>query len=46
MQQAYVALSDEDRHAVRAEVTARLTQFESDGRLPITVEMLIARGRV
>jgi hypothetical protein len=27
-------------------VTARLTQFESDGRLPITVEMLIARGRV
>ena len=46
MPQAYVALSDEDRRAVRAEVTARLTQFESDGRLSITVEMLIARGRV
>ena len=46
MPQAYVALSDEDRRAVRAEVTARLAQFESDGRLSITVEMLIARGRV
>ena len=43
--QAYVALSDTDRRAVRAEVTARLTQFESNGRLVISVETLIARGR-
>ncbi len=45
MPQAYVALSETDRRAVRAEVTARLAQFESNGRLAISVEMLIARGR-
>ena len=45
MPQAYVALSETDRLAVRAEVTARLAQFESNGRLAISVEMLIARGR-
>jgi len=45
MPQAYVALSETDRRAVRAEVSARLAQFESNGRLVISVEMLIARGR-
>jgi hypothetical protein len=30
---------------VRAEVSARLAQFESNGRLVLSVEMLIARGR-
>ena len=43
--QAYAALSDTDRRAVRAEVTARLAQFESNGRLVISVETLIARRR-
>jgi len=46
MPQAYVALSEADRHAVRTEVTARLAQFESNGRLSISAEMLVARGRV
>jgi hypothetical protein len=30
---------------VRAEVTAQLSQFESNGRLVFSVETLIARGR-
>jgi hypothetical protein len=44
MPQAYVALSETDRRAVRAEVSARLAQFESNGRLVISVEMLIRAG--
>ncbi len=43
--QAYLALSEADRRVVRAEVTARLSQFESNGRLVMSVEMLIGRGR-
>jgi len=42
--QAYLALSEADRRVVRAEVTARLSQFESNGRLIMSVEMLIGRG--
>ena len=43
--QADLALSEADRRLVRAEVTARLSQFESNGRLVMSVEMLIGRGR-
>jgi len=45
MPQAYVALSETDRRAMRAEGSARLAQYESNGRLVLSVEMLIARGR-
>jgi hypothetical protein len=38
-------LSDVDRRAVREEVRARLSQFESDGKLLMSVEMLIGKGR-
>ena len=43
--QAYLALREADRRSVRDEVTARLSQFESNGRLSMSVEMLIGRGR-
>lgn len=43
--QAYLALSDADRCSVREEVKARLSQFESNGRLIMNLEMLIGRGR-
>jgi SAM-dependent methyltransferase len=43
--QAYLALSEEDRRPVREEVRKRLSQFESNGRLRISVEMLIGSGR-
>jgi ubiquinone/menaquinone biosynthesis C-methylase UbiE len=43
--QAYLALPEASRHAVREEVQARLSGFESDGRLVMSVEMLIAAGR-
>jgi SAM-dependent methyltransferase len=43
--QAYLALSEVDRRSVREEVTARLAQFESNGRLIMSVETLIGRGR-
>jgi hypothetical protein len=33
------------RRAVREEVHARLSEFEADGRLVMSVEMLIAAGR-
>lgn len=42
--QAYLALPSADRHAVRDEVRARLSQYEVDGRLVMRVEMLIASG--
>jgi ubiquinone/menaquinone biosynthesis C-methylase UbiE len=45
MPQAYVALPEQDRRAVREEVTARLARFASNGRLKMSVEMLIGRGR-
>jgi ubiquinone/menaquinone biosynthesis C-methylase UbiE len=43
--QVYLSLSEGDRRFVRAEVTARLSQFESNGRLVMSVEMVIGRGR-
>jgi ubiquinone/menaquinone biosynthesis C-methylase UbiE len=43
--QVYLALSEAHRRAVRAEVRARLSQFESNGQLSMSVEMLIGRAR-
>jgi SAM-dependent methyltransferase len=43
--QAYRALPDASRQAVREEVQARLAAFESGGRLAMSVEMLIGAGR-
>ena len=45
MPQAYLALSESNRRAVREEVRARLMDFESDGRLTMSIEMLIGAGR-
>jgi len=45
MPQAYLALPESSRQAVREEVHARLSQFESNGRLVMSVEMLIGAGR-
>jgi SAM-dependent methyltransferase len=42
--QAYRALPEPSRRAVREEVQARLAEFESRGRIVMTVEMLIAAG--
>jgi SAM-dependent methyltransferase len=43
--QSYLTLSDVDRRLVHQEVKARLSRFESDGKLRMSVEMLIGRGR-
>lgn len=43
--QVYLALPEADRQAVREEVKSRLSQFESNGRLIMSVEMLIGVGR-
>jgi hypothetical protein len=43
--QIYRSLPDSFRRAVREEVCTRLAEFESDGRLAMTIEMLIAAGR-
>jgi hypothetical protein len=43
--QAYLALPEVDRRSVREEVRERLSQFESDGQLLMSVEMLIGSGR-
>jgi ubiquinone/menaquinone biosynthesis C-methylase UbiE len=43
--QAYRALPDASRQAVREEVQARLAACESGGRLVISAEMLIGAGR-
>jgi hypothetical protein len=45
MPQAYRALPDASRRAVREEVQARLSGFETGGRIVMEVEMLIGRGR-
>jgi ubiquinone/menaquinone biosynthesis C-methylase UbiE len=42
--QAYRALPEGARCAVREEVQARLSEFESHGRLVMSIEMLIAAG--
>jgi ubiquinone/menaquinone biosynthesis C-methylase UbiE len=44
MPQAYLALPESSRRAVREEVQARLAAFESGGRIVMKVEMLIGRG--
>jgi SAM-dependent methyltransferase len=41
----YLALLEGERQAVREEVRAGLAQFESNGRLELSVEMLIGCGR-
>lgn len=43
--QAYLGLSKADRRLVRDEVQARLSHFESAGRLALSVQMLIGSGR-
>jgi SAM-dependent methyltransferase len=43
--QAYLTLSEAERRSVREEVKARLSQFESNGRLTLSIEMLIGSGR-
>ena len=43
--QSYLMLSDVDRRFVREEVRARLSRFGSGGKLLMSVEMLIGRGR-
>jgi hypothetical protein len=43
--QSYLTLSKADRRSVREEVRARFSQFESNGKLLMSVEMLIGRGR-
>jgi len=43
--QAYRALPEAIRHAVRHEVKTLLARFDTDGRLAMSVEMLIAAGR-
>jgi ubiquinone/menaquinone biosynthesis C-methylase UbiE len=45
MPQAYLALSETLRRSVRTEVRARLSKFASDGKLLMSVEMLIGSGR-
>lgn len=43
--QLYLSLSEADRCVVRKEVRTRLSRFESNGGLRMSVEMLIASGR-
>jgi SAM-dependent methyltransferase len=44
--QTYLRLSPVDRRAVREEVQSRLSPFASNGKLSMSVEMLIGSGRV
>jgi SAM-dependent methyltransferase len=41
----YLALSEPDRQTVREQVKAQLARFEVDGKLSMSIEMLIGRGR-
>jgi ubiquinone/menaquinone biosynthesis C-methylase UbiE/uncharacterized protein YbaR (Trm112 family) len=43
--QAYLMLTEADRHAVREEVTTRLTPFMVGGTLHLSVEMVIGCGQ-
>jgi hypothetical protein len=43
--QSYLTLSKVDRRSVREEVRERLARFMSGGKLRMSVEMLIGRGR-
>ena len=42
--QVYLSLPESQRRAVRDEVTERLANFQSDGRLVMSVQMLIGSG--
>ena len=44
MPQAYLALPERSRRAVRTNVRERLSQFESNGRYAMSAEMLIGTG--
>jgi len=46
MPQAYLRLAATDRRAAREQVQSRLSRFEADGKLRMSVEMLIGSGRV
>ena len=46
MPQAFLRLAAADRQAVREEVRSRLLRFESNGKLRMSVEMLIGSGHV
>ena len=43
--QTYLSLGEAQRRAVREEVKTQLSQFESNGKLVMSVEMLIGGGR-
>ncbi len=43
--QSYLALPEADRRAVREQVKERLAEFEIDGKLSMSAEMLIGSGR-
>jgi ubiquinone/menaquinone biosynthesis C-methylase UbiE len=43
--QTYLALAPADRRSVREQVRSRLARFEIAGKLSMSVEMLIGRGR-
>ena len=43
--QSYLALPEADRRAVREQVKRRLAEFENDGKLSMSAEMLIGSGR-
>ena len=43
--QAYLALSEADRLSVREEVREKLSHFQSNGKLCMSIEMLIGSGR-
>jgi ubiquinone/menaquinone biosynthesis C-methylase UbiE len=45
MPQAFLRLAAADRHAVREKVRSRLSRFELNGKLRMSVEMLIGSGR-
>jgi ubiquinone/menaquinone biosynthesis C-methylase UbiE len=45
MPQLYLTLAEVDRSAVRGEVRTQLSKFVSNGRLRLSVEMLIGKGR-
>jgi ubiquinone/menaquinone biosynthesis C-methylase UbiE len=45
MPQAYLTLAEVDRRAVRDEVRTQLSKFVSQGKLLMSVEMLIGKGR-
>jgi ubiquinone/menaquinone biosynthesis C-methylase UbiE len=43
--QSYLALAEADRRSVREKVKMQLAQFETNGKLSMSAEMLIGRGR-